>query len=86
MSEDKAKRMVYCDGVSDGAEPVHNIHHKGLHYIVIDEDAKLPKGFRETVVKGKEKKLTAAEKKQAQEDKELAEMQAEEDALKAEEG
>ena len=54
--------MIYCDSPLDGASPIKNIHHKGLHYAVVDEDADLPKGFRETPDKKKEAKPIKAVK------------------------
>lgn len=82
------QRMVYCDGPAVGAKPIHNVHHKGLHYALINEGEDTPKGFRDTMVATKTKKPTKAELaaiKEAEEEAELAAMEAEEAAKKAKE-
>lgn len=85
MSDKKSSKMIYCDGPANGAFPVKNIHHKGLHYMIVDSEAKTPSGFRDTMVKGKAKKPTKAELaaiKEAEEEEELAAMEAAELAAK----
>ncbi len=84
-----SKKMIYCDGRVDGAFPIKDIHHKGLHYKIIDEKGDTPKGFRDTMIAGKAKKPTKAELaaiKEAEDDAELEKMEAEEAANKTKEG